>query len=277
MGTVSSLSKDINNYKISDSQDDSSEYELKALNTMKYNINRYQSQGQSETRDNTKLTMINEQKIPYKFEWKEGGNEVKIAGSFLENWEKKLEMKKNLSSGIYEIIIEIPRGIHEFKFIVDKRWTCSQYYKIINDKNNNMNNVIDLTNYVIENNNLGIKKKKKSGKEHIEYNCNFPNFSEVNDEAPGIPSHYMTCFNLNFQTRQEHIKEFFKKSLFLNKSKTLLENNAFKTIITLTHEKLSHICYNSENNNDKDTYIRTSITQRNKHKFITLVYFSPKK
>lgn len=276
MGTVSSISKDINNYKISDSQEDSCEYELKALNSIKNNNNRYQSQGQSETRDNTKVTMINEQKIKYKFEWKEGGNEVKIAGSFLENWSKKEEMKKNISTGFYEIILEIPRGLNEFKFIVDERWVCSKNYKIIKDKDNNENNVIDLTNYIVENNNSIIKRKKKSGKEHIEYNCDFPNFSEVNTEAPGLPSNYISCFDLNFQTNQEHIKEYFKKSLFLNKSKTLLEDNTYKTIVTLSHDKLSHICYN-ENNNDKDKYIRTSITQRNKHKFITLVYFTPKK
>ena len=35
MGTVSSVSKDINNYKVSDSQDDSSEYEAKAINSLK--------------------------------------------------------------------------------------------------------------------------------------------------------------------------------------------------------------------------------------------------
>jgi 5'-AMP-activated protein kinase regulatory beta subunit len=278
MGTVSSVSKDINNYKVSDSQDDSSEYEAKAINSLKKINSKYQSQGQSETRDNTKVTMISEQKIRYKFEWKEGGDEVKIAGSFLDNWNKREEMKKNLSTGIYEIELEVPRGIHEFKFIVDKKWVCSQFYKIINDQNNNANNIIDLTNYIVENNSSIKKKKKKSGKEHIEYNCNFPNFSEVNVEAPGLPSHYIPCFNLNFQTKQENFKSFFKQSLFLNKSKTALENDTFKTIVTISHEKLSHICYNTENNNDNnEKYIRTCTTQRNKHKFITIVYYTPKK
>ena len=35
MGTVSSVSKDINTNKISDSQDESSEFDLKLLNSLK--------------------------------------------------------------------------------------------------------------------------------------------------------------------------------------------------------------------------------------------------
>ena len=150
MGTVSSVSRDINTNKISDSQDESSEFDLKLLNSLKKMNNKYQSQAQSETRENTKVTVINDQKISYKFEWKDGGNEVKIAGSFLDNWSRQEEMKKNLSSGIYEIIIELPKGIHQFKFIVDNQWVCSQYYTIIHDNLNNSNNIIDLTNYIFK-------------------------------------------------------------------------------------------------------------------------------
>ena len=278
MGTVSSVSRDINTNKISDSQDESSEFDLKLLNSLKKMNNKYQSQAQSETRENTKVTVINDQKISYKFEWKDGGNEVKIAGSFLDNWSRQEEMKKNLSSGIYEIIIELPKGIHQFKFIVDNQWVCSQYYTIIHDNLNNSNNIIDLTNYINENNDSNIKKKKKkSGKDHIDYSCKYPNSTEINLEAPPIPSHYFSKFNLNFQTKQEIIKNYFKQKPFINKSKNILENNTFKSIVTLSHEKVSHICFNCENNNNNETYIRTSMTHRNKHKFITLVYFTPKK
>ena len=146
MGTISSVSKELRHNKIADSQDESSEFEFKALNSSK-NINKInQSQIQSETRENTKETNLNEQKISYKFEWKDGGNDVKISGAFLDNWKKQLEMKKNLSTGIYEIVLNIPKGIHQFKFIVDNQWVCSKYYKIINDSNNNYNNIIDTNN-----------------------------------------------------------------------------------------------------------------------------------
>ena len=162
--TLSSASKDPK-YRINVSQDESSEYEFKALNSIK-NINNQFSQGQSETAENTK-SEINEQKILYIFYWKDKGNTVQIAGSFLDNWNKREIMSKNLTTGQFEIKISIPRGIHQFKFIVDDQWKCSKDYEIIKDKSNNSNNIIDLTNYIptntneIQKNAQNKKKKKK--------------------------------------------------------------------------------------------------------------------
>ena len=286
MGTVSSISKE-NNSRRNDSQNDSYfDYELKSESSIKnkFILKNQSSNDQSETTENTKIIDSND-KIPFKFEWKEGGNDVKISGSFLDNWKQQLDMKKNLKTGYFEIFLNIPKGIHQFKFIVDKKWACSSEYITINDKNNT-NNIIDLLNFpannIIENYNksnlLNIKKKKKkSVKDGTEYNSIFPKASEVNVEAPGIPSHYLPCFDLNYQTNQEKIKLIFKKYLNYEKSKNVLENNDFKSIITIDHDKISHICYNVENNNDNnEKFIRTAITQRNKHKFLTIIYYTPK-
>ena len=48
----------------------------------------------------------------------------------------------------------------------------------------------------------------------------------------------------------------------------------FKSIMAIPHEKLSHLFYYCDKDNK---YIRNAITQRSKHKFLTIVYFSPKK
>ena len=103
MGTISSVSKEINNNKITDSQDESSEYSLKNINSI------IQSQGQSETRENTKVTVIKDQKIPFKFEWKDGGNEVLLTGS------KKDSFMYSISDNYYEkvygdILKKVPNG-----------------------------------------------------------------------------------------------------------------------------------------------------------------------
>ena len=50
---------------------------------------------QSETRENTKIPELKEETVPYKFLWNKGGNNVKILGTFIYNWQKVLEMKKN--------------------------------------------------------------------------------------------------------------------------------------------------------------------------------------
>jgi hypothetical protein len=276
----SSVSKDNNTSKLFNSQNES--YYDNELRSQNLNNKNQSTNNQSETAENSKIIEPKVQKVPFKFEWKEGGGNVEIAASFLDNWKKQVEMKKNLNTGFFEVTLDVPKGIQQFKFIVDNIWVYSPNYSIINDKNN-INNIIDFTNYPPNNANdmnksTAKKKKKKSIRETIEYNCNFPKPTEVNSEAPGIPQHYLSCFDLNYQTKQDNLKSIFHGKLIIDKRKNLIENNTFKDIVTIYHDKLCHICYNIRNkeNNEKDNYIRTAITQRIKHKFLTIVYFTPK-
>ena len=285
MGSQSSNSK-TNKSKINVSQDENSyDYELKTENTVNIrNSKNHSSNGQSETAENTKIIDSNEKKIPYKFEWKEGGTEVQIAGSFLNNWNEKINMKRNINTGFFEIILNISKSVHQFKFIVDKQWVCSPKYTTINEKNNT-NNIIDLTNYnpndtnkdndESDNSQKNKKKKKKLTKDKTEYNCNYPKITDI-DSTPDAPSNYLNSFDLNNQSNQDNLKKYFQKIIKNNISKNIIENNTFKTIMTISHDKLLHLCYSAENTDLNDTFIRTAVTQRNKHKFITLIYYSPK-
>lgn len=288
MGSVSSNSKE-NNTKLSESQDDNNSYEfiLKSENSFKNFEKNPSTNVQSEISENSIILDLNENKIPYKFEWKQGGKNVKITGSFLNNWKEQIEMKKNSNTGFFEIVLNIAKGIHQFKFIVDKKWECSSDYLTIKDKNN-INNIIDLTNYnpnkkLDDNKWLNFKenkkKKKKSTKDSTEYNCNYPNINDINDEAPAIPFHYIDNFDLNNTSKQDYIKNNnVHKYLLFNNSRNKLENNNFKSIMTISHEKISHICSSFQNyeSNNSTNYTKISITQRNKHKFLTYIYYSPK-
>lgn len=285
----SSVSKDNNTSILYNSENESNyDYDLKTQYLLQEYTNKNQSTNiQTETSEDIKLIVSSENKIPFTFEWGEGGKNVKLAGSFLDNWKKQVEMTKNISTGFFEVTLDVPKGIHQFKFIVDKKWVCSTQYSIINDKNN-ANNIIDFTNYThnINNNNKNYdidkshikKKKKKKLKETIEFNSSFPKISEVNSEPPGSSKTYLLRFDLNNRSKQEYLESHFKYNLELNKRKSIIENNTFKDISVFPHYQLSHICYNvgNENNGDKDNYIRTAITQRIKHKFLTIIYFSPK-
>ena len=298
MGTDTTKSKD-RTLKISESMDESAEFDFK-FNYMKNNSTQTQSLHQSETTENTKVPESNDL-IPFKFEWKESGTDVKISGSFLDNWDRKEPLKFNSESKSYEITLNIPRGLNQFKFIVDDKWVCSKYYKIIKDKSNNDNNEID-TNAINEstmnssmnnNNILDLKKKKKKlGKGNNDYNCLIPTKSAVNAEAPIIPLYFRSYINIDFNSNQldkakfndklmdlseEKAKDKLKENeemLILNKTKDLLETNTFKSIMTIPHEKLSHLFLYCDSDNK---YIRNAMTQRNIHKFVTVVYFSPKK
>jgi 5'-AMP-activated protein kinase regulatory beta subunit len=164
----SSVSRDNNNSKLYSSQNESYyEYELKAKHLIQNTSNKNQSTNvQSETTENIKIQEPNDNTIKFKFEWKEGGSNVEMYGSFLDNWKKKEKMEKNPNTGFFEAILDIPKGIHQFKFIVDQKWMCSSTYSTINDKNNT-NNIIDTTNFTnsnitIENtSNTNIKKRKR--------------------------------------------------------------------------------------------------------------------
>ena len=297
MGTDTTKSKD-RTLKISESMDESAEFDFK-FNYMKNNSTQTQSLHQSETTENTKVHESNDL-IPFKFEWKESGTDVKISGSFLDNWDRKEPLKFNSETKSYEITLKIPRGLNQFKFIVDDKWVCSKYYKIIKDKSNNDNNEIDTNainestmNSSMNNNILDIKKKKKKvGKGNNDYNCLIPTKSAVNAEAPIIPLYFRSYINIDFNSNQldkakfndklidlseEKAKDTTKENeemLILNKTKDLLETNTFKSIMTIPHEKLSHLFLYCDSDNK---YIRNAMTQRNKHKFLTVVYFSPKK
>lgn len=280
----SSVSRDNNNSKLYSSQNESYyDYELKTKNLIQNTSNKNQSTNvQSETTENIKIQEPNDNKIKFKFEWKEGGSNVQMSGSFLDNWKNKEKLEKNPQTGFFEVILDIPKGIHQFKFIVDQKWMCSSEYSTFIDKNNT-NNIIDTTNFTTTNNiiienksNSNVKKKKKKTKD-TEYNCIFPNPSQVNSEAPGIPHHYISCFDLNNQTRQENVKSNYVNEMVFDRKKNIIENNTFKDIITISHDKISHICYNIGNeNSDEDKFIRASITQRIKHKFLTIIYYTPK-
>ena len=297
MGTDTTKSKD-RTLKISESMDESAEFDFK-FNYMKNNSTQTQSLHQSETTENTKVPESNDL-IPFKFEWKESGTDVKISGSFLDNWDRKEPLKFNSETKSYEITLKIPRGLNQFKFIVDDKWVCSKYYKVIKDKSNNDNNEIDTNainestmNSSMNNNILDMKKKKKKlGKGNNDYNCLIPTKSAVNAEAPIIPLYFRSYINIDFNSNQldkakfndklidlseEKTKEKPKENeemLILNKTKDLLETNTFKSIMTIPHEKLSHLFLYCDSDNK---YIRNAMTQRNKHKFVTVVYFSPKK
>ena len=293
MGTVSSMSKD-RTLKVSESMDESTEFDFK-INLLKNNRNTANSFQQSETAEKTKMSELIET-VPYTFEWKEGGNDVQFCASFLEDWNKKEPMKLNKETNNYEVTLNVPKGVHQFKFIVNGNWVCSKNYKIINDKNNNNNNEIEINNdnsnmkNISNTNNIQEmkKNKKKQQKGNHDYNCIYPNKSSVNSDAPNIPVFFNPLINLNYNSNQLNLdlnsKQFEQinndkidnnKSLFkFDQAKNLLENDTFKSITTIPHEKLSHIFTHFYTN---DKYIRSAVTQRNKHKFITLVYFSPKK
>lgn len=234
--------------------------------------------------------------VPYTFYWKGNCDNVNIAGSFLDNWKKPIPMDKNEKTGIFEKTFLLPRTKHQFKFIIGKDWACSDLYPTVPNEYNSMNNFIDLTNYIISeikkdedkkneikernNNKIIIEEMNKNllKKQKKTYNCKFPLINELNTTAPCIIHHYRPKFNINYQSNQALLRNFGKKiNLNYKEQNFNTENNTFKKIMVWPHEKLMHVCPNIEDLSEtNENYNRLCITQRNKHKYLTIVYYRPK-
>ena len=242
-------------------------------------------------------------KVPYKFEWKGEGTQVLLTGDFL-NWKGKLIMKKNENTGYFEAVLPLDKKKHNFKFIVDGKWACSDQYPSNPDEHNNLNNFITLNNYsppkelllmlkkgeISMENIININERNKIEEENYNknqiiskkeeqrkklYNCKYPLINELNTLAPIIMLHYKPIFYLDNPSRQDFIKQKMDTDFLIYKERNFsTENNTYKKIMTCPHEKLMHFCSNLGDISNK--FYRVSTTVRTKHKFLTLVYYKPK-
>jgi len=256
-----------------------------------------------ENTDNSSITMNSEiydnrnKYIYYKFEWIGEGKNVLLSGDFSDNWKTKIYMKKNEETGIFEVILPLERKKFNFKFIIDGDWVCSKQYQTTYDNHNNLNNFIDLTNFnknAIKkeknqnninsitcnnqetNNSFSTYKKEEKNKRY--YDCKYPLNNELNIVAPIIMTHYIYSFNIDYQSNQDFISENPSKDFLQYKEKNFnTENNTYKKIMIWPHIKLLHSCSNLEDIKNKEkNYFRICVTNRNKHKFLTIIYYKPK-
>lgn len=99
----------------------------------------------------------------YTFIWNEGGNEVKITGSF-SDWKIQFPMIKDSKGQTFKCQLPLNNEIYQYKFIVDGQWRCSKSYPTKEDGNGNLNNVLDNTKNVSEKEQKEEKNKKQKNK-----------------------------------------------------------------------------------------------------------------
>jgi len=79
-------------------------------------------------------------KIPVVFKYLvKTAKEVHLIGTFT-NWKDKVPMVK--SDGDYVTIVDLPKGEHQYKFVVDGRWEHDPNQHSINDNFNGKNNIV---------------------------------------------------------------------------------------------------------------------------------------
>ena len=98
----------------------------------------------------------------------------------------------------------MPKGVHQYKFIIDNVWKISKDYPTINDGSGNVNNYIDNTE--LQKKSFKIKKYAKDDLiEEEVFNNYFPKKMELNTDAPLVPPYYQKTINIEFNSEQVHL------------------------------------------------------------------------
>ena len=227
--------------------------------------------------------------FPTTFEWDNGGNSVFVTGSFCQ-WKQFFLMKKD-STKNFVLNLNLPRGIHQYKFKVDGEWKYNPKFPACND-GGNINNYLDTTNLeiIIKNNderttaistnitdnNNNDKISKKHSKNILKVNSDLSQSQTLNkeellfDKITTVPSNFKNPMNLDLITNQNNIG--IKKYVNINEKNILSDNLAFKKINIAPIEQVNHL--NSKKNENQS--IICAVSSRFRYKFTTFVYYKPK-
>ena len=83
--------------------------------------------------------------VPVMFKWTHGGQRVALTGTFNQWASAGIPMVRS-GQEFYQVV-EIPRGVHEYKFLVDNEWKFSLDQPVLEDVGGNVNNVVDIQYY----------------------------------------------------------------------------------------------------------------------------------
>ena len=235
----------------------------------------------------------------YTFIWDEGGNSVKLIGTF-SNWKQQYDMEKDEKDQIFKISLPLHNEKYQYKFIVDGMWKCSQKQETIDDGKGNINNFLDLSiinikpkeekekkkkkiskkNSKLETkkktkekikkdkkkSDLDLKKEKKQTIKIFEYGNEYPDPLKLTE--PNNSENMAKSFNINNMSKQKRIgnPKYYKFEQFSS-------NSSFKSYLNLTSYRntlLNHIILQKKLKNGINKF---GITYRYREKAITFIYY----
>ena len=279
-----------------DNQDKNSDYN-NYIND-KYNDKDNNNKSAEDTNTNTNTNSNSAKNNQnYIFTWDEGGNNVKLIGSF-SNWVKYYEMEKDEKDQIFKFSLPLENGKYQYKFIVDGVWKCSKKQNTEDDGEGNINNILDLNNIKpkeeIKNKNFNkknnkienkkkIKEKKKNEKKKSDINIKKERKKTSKKNAFGndypepakltelnLDDDIAKAFNINNESKQKKIgNQKFNKFEINNYYSS---NKSYLNISCYRHNKLNHIIFQKKNK----TYINSKIgmSYRYRGKATTFIYYN---
>ena len=236
----------------------------------------------------------------YTFIWDEGGENVKLIGSF-SNWKQKYEMEKDEKDQIYKFSLPLNNEKYQYKFIVDGVWKCSKNQETIDDGKGNINNILDLTNNniqpkeevkkkniskkgsKIENKKKTKEKKKKekkksftnTKKDNKKKGINKKEYGNIYPEPDNLtePNHndiIWKAFNINNGSKQKKLgNPFYYQFEPIN---SYSSNKSYLNISTYRHTILNHIVFQKKIK--KNIHIKIGIISRYREKASTFIYYN---
>ena len=189
----------------------------------------------------------------------------------------------------YEYKTWLLKEKHYFKYIVNNKWKCSDLYLTCSDESKNINNYIDLTNYIINDSNkheeskdnifLCVYKEDIYNISNEGYNLKYPLIKDLNLNAPTILINYKTPFSLDYQSDQYRLNDAFITNNNHSKDRIIISgyNTCYKKIYNFPNEKICHFIINIGNYSCNKNPVRFLITERTINKCVTFIYYKPKK
>lgn len=231
----------------------------------------------------------------YTFTWDEGGNDVKLIGSF-SNWKDKFQMEKDEKTHIFKFSLPLANDKYQYKFIVDGVWKCSKKQKTTDDGKGNINNFLDLTNTKpkedikkktsnkkkeksqkkkskikekkkSENKNNNSNKPKKKDKRKREYGNDYPDPIQLTE--PNHSEIIAKSFNINNESRQHKFgnPRYFKYTQYNSNS----SQKSYMNLYHYRHTILNHILFLKKIKNKSK--VKIGISYRFREKATTLIYY----
>lgn len=170
----------------------------------------------------TNLYGDSEKGVAIMITWSHGGVHVGVIGSW-DNWQTRQPLQR--SGRDFTLIKVLQPGVYQYKFWVDGQWRYAPDLPAVSDDTNNVNNVLDVQDYVPENLDsvAGFDPPRSP---ESSYNDPLPGPEDFAKEPPTVPPHlHLTLLNVPQQNetssaslpRPQHV---ILNHLYVEKEKT---------------------------------------------------------
>ncbi|KAI3905756.1 hypothetical protein MKW92_010551 [Papaver armeniacum] len=147
-----------------------------------------------------------EQGIPTLITWSYGGQDVAVEGSW-DNWTSRKKLQR--SGKDHSILLVLPSGIYQYKFIVDGEWRYIPDLPCIADEMGRIHNLLDVDDYVPENLESVVEFEAPPSPDNS-YGQTFPVDEDFAKEPVAVPSQlHLTVLGMQnsaeASTRPQHV------------------------------------------------------------------------